>query len=182
MQNSSTANIKLGLNIFGLPMPPSSSTVSSVFDERMMREALQLAESAATKGEVPVGAVVVVAGEIIARAHNEVEAAFDATAHAEVLALRRAGEVRHGWRLNEATLYVTLEPCTMCAGAILNARVGRVVFAAHDKRAGAAGSIYNLLELGGKVHPGTNQLPEIVTGICAQESEELLARFFSKRR
>lgn len=147
-----------------------------------MREALRQAELAAAAGEVPVGAVVVVAGEIIARAHNEVEKAFDATAHAEVLALRRAGEIRQGWRLSEATLYVTLEPCTMCAGAIINARVGRVVFAASDKRAGAAGSIYNLLELGGREMTGVNQVRELVTGVCAQESEELLARFFAEKR
>src|SRR5579875_344975 len=130
-----------------------------------MAAALDEARAAGARGEVPVGAVVVANGRAVASAGNEREAAADPTAHAEVLALRRAAAELGSWRLEGATVYVTLEPCPMCAGALLAARVRRVVFAAPDPKAGACGSLYNLC-----VDPRLNHEVEVVPGVAGDEA------------
>ena len=145
--------------------------------ETLMKEALLEAKKACDLGEVPVGAVVVHGGEIISRAHNEVETRKDASAHAEVLALRRASEVLDNWRLNEASLFVTLEPCTMCIGAMILSRLKEIYFAAHDPRQGAVGSLYDLSNSADLPH----QI-KVYSGILAAESEQLLKDFFAERR
>jgi tRNA(adenine34) deaminase len=142
-----------------------------------MGEALEEARDAATRGEVPVGAVVVVDGAVVARRGNERERTGDPTAHAEVLALRDAAAAVGSWRLDAATLVVTLEPCAMCAGAIVNARVPRLVFGAADPKAGATGSLYNLL-----VDPRLNHEAEVVGGVRADECGAVLRSFFADRR
>lgn len=142
-----------------------------------MRAALDEARAAAAAGEVPVGAVIVVDNTIVARAHNEVEKESDATLHAEMLALRRASKALGRWRLDDATLYVTLEPCPMCLGALLHARVGKLCFGAWDPRQGAAGSLFNLAQ-----HPGLPHSLEVIPEILARESEELLKSFFEACR
>ena len=135
------------------------------------------ARSAITHGDVPVGAVVLVDGEIVSRRHNERELTGDPTAHAEVLAIRDAAQALGTWRLSEATLVVTLEPCPMCAGAAVNARLGRIVFGAADPKAGACGSLYNLC-----ADPRLNHEPEVVAGLRAEEAGKLLTAFFQERR
>ncbi len=145
--------------------------------EHWIREAISEAKLAAEKGEVPVGAVVVSGGRIIGRGHNRVESLKDPTAHAEILAIGAAGGQGQDWRLEGATLYVTLEPCTMCSGAILLARVAKVVFGAADPRAGAVASTARLLE-GNPYNHGV----EIVGGILAEECGALLKDFFRKKR
>ena len=145
-------------------------------DEEYMRLALQEAEVAAALDEVPVGAVVVRRGEIIAKAHNTRETGKCALDHAELLAIRDACRAAGGWRLNDTTLYVTLEPCPMCAGAILNARIDRVVIGARDPRAGAFGSLFNLNDL------PLNHKAEIAHGVLADESATLLSSFFKRKR
>lgn len=147
------------------------------FDRRSMARALELARQAAEHGEVPVGAVLVKDGEIIAEAANRPIASNDPTAHAEILVLRRAGERLGNYRLPGTTLYVTLEPCPMCAGAMVHARVGRLVYAAADPRTGAAGSVFNLAD-----HEALNHRMEIVPGVCAEEAGQLLKAFFAARR
>lgn len=142
-----------------------------------MESALRLARAAAVREEVPVGAVVVREGRIIAHAHNETIHRKDPTAHAEFLALRRALEVVGEDRLVDATLYVTLEPCAQCAGAIVLAKVGTVVFGAWDQRAGMAGSVHDLLR-----HPRLNHRPEVVGGVLAEQCGTLLKDFFRARR
>jgi len=142
-----------------------------------MREALRLAEKAAAAGEVPVGAVVVNAGKIIGRAYNQVELLKDATAHAEMLALTQAEAAVSDWRLTDCDLYVTKEPCVMCAGAIVHTRVRRVVFGCADARAGAAGSLMNLLQ-----QPALNHRCEITGGVLAAECAAILQEFFQKQR
>ncbi len=142
-----------------------------------MRAALGEAEAAAAAGEVPVGAVVVVNDEIVTRAHNRPVADHDASAHAEILAIRQAGAGTGNYRLNDATLYVTLEPCVMCAGAIAQARIGRVVFGAYDKKAGALGSVEDLSD-----SRALNHRFEVNGGLLADESQELLRSFFALRR
>jgi tRNA(adenine34) deaminase len=139
--------------------------------------ALALAERGARAGEVPVGAVVVSGGRVVAEAHNETIARRDPTAHAELLALRRALAALATDRLTDATLYVTLEPCAQCAGAIVLAKVGRVVFGAWDDKAGMAGSIGDLLR-----HPRLNHRPEVVGGVRAAACGAPLSRFFAARR
>lgn len=146
-------------------------------DRDAMLAALAEAEAALEHGDVPVGAVVVHQGKIIAARHNEREAANDPTAHAEVLVLRDAARALGSWRLTGATLVVTLEPCTMCAGAALNARVDRIVFGAADLKAGATGSLYNV-----PADPRLNHNPEVVSGVLADQSAALLERFFASRR
>ena len=141
-----------------------------------MREAIREAEIAASIGEVPIGAVVVRNGEIIARAHNERETGKDATRHAEIIAIERACAALGGWRLIGCDLYVTLEPCPMCAGATVNARIVRVIYGASDLRAGAFGSIINLNE-----YP-LNHKPEIVRGVLADECLAPIQAFFKERR
>ncbi len=142
-----------------------------------MRHALAEAQRAAAHGDVPVGAIVVHNGEVIASACNEREHLVDPTAHAEVLALRAAARHRGTWRLDECTLYVTLEPCMMCAGAIINARVGTVVFGAADVKAGAVGSLYNVA-----ADPRLNHEPIVRHGVLAEECVILLRNFFEQRR
>lgn len=139
--------------------------------------ALRLARAAAIHDEVPVGAVLMHEGEVLAEAHNETVRKGDPTAHAELLVIHRALGAGHAARLLEATLYVTLEPCAQCAGAIVLARVRRVVFGAFDGRAGMAGSVHDLLR-----HPKLNHRPEVVTGIMAEECGELLKGFFRAKR
>ena len=145
--------------------------------EFFMREALLEAREALSKGEIPVGAVVVLHGEIIGRGHNLRETTNDSTAHAEIIALREAGEKLGTWRLSEAVLYVTLEPCPMCAGALLQARLDRVVYGADDPKAGAAGSLLNILQF-----PGLNHFVKITGGVLADEAVALLQEFFRERR
>ena len=146
-------------------------------DREYMQEALRLAREAGARGEVPVGAVVVLDGEVIASAANEKELRGDATAHAEMLALQRAAAKLRHWRLSEATLYVTLEPCPMCAGAMIQARLGRLVFGAADPKAGAAGSVMDILD-----HPGLNHRLKVKSGVLAEECGQLLTEFFSAKR
>ncbi len=142
-----------------------------------MREALAEAAAALAHGDVPVGAVVLVDGTVVARRHNEREASGDPTAHAEVLALRDAAGAIGSWRLSDATLVVTLEPCPMCAGAGIAARLSRLVFGAFDPKAGACGSLYNLC-----ADPRLNHEFPVVSGVLAEESSDLLRAFFKERR
>ena len=146
-------------------------------DEQFMRLALREAESAAEHGDVPIGAVVVREGDVIGAAGNARERRSDPTAHAEILALRAASRRLGGWRVPDSVLYVTLEPCAMCAGAIVLARVPRVVFAAPDPKAGAAGSILDVLG-----EPRLNHRPRVDSGLLADESTALLRAFFGERR
>jgi tRNA(adenine34) deaminase len=145
--------------------------------ENFMREALKEAEKAFKKGEVPVGAVIVYNGEIIARAHNEVETQQDASAHAEMLCLKAAARYLGSWRLTGATLYCTLEPCSMCAGAMLLSRIETLVWGAKDLRHGADGSFIDLLS---RKHP-THQL-KVVPHVLQEESSALMKSFFQERR
>ena len=142
-----------------------------------MEQALDAARIAGSAGDVPVGAVALHEGAVIAVAGNRRHAAGDPTAHAEVLVLRAAAEALGSWRLDDVTVVVTLEPCAMCAGALVNARVGRVVIGAMDDKAGAVGSRYNLLD-----DPRLNHTAEVVVGVRAEESADLLRSFFSARR
>lgn len=146
-------------------------------DEYYMRLALREAERALEQGEVPVGAVVVHEGEVLASACNERELRADPTAHAEIMALREAAGKLGGWRIPESVIYVTLEPCVMCAGAIVLARVPRVVFAADDPKAGAAGSVLDVL-----AEERLNWNPEVAGGLLAEDSAALLQSFFQSRR
>lgn len=145
--------------------------------EFYMNEALKEARIALDKGEVPVGAIVVLNGKIIGRGHNLREDSNDPTAHAEIIALREAARQLQGWRLQGATLYVTLEPCPMCAGALLQSKVERVVYGADDYKAGSAGSLLNILQF-----PGFNHQVKIIGGVLADESKEILQVFFRKKR
>jgi len=142
-----------------------------------MRSALAEAEKGFKKDEVPVGAVVVVNGRIIARAHNLRESLADPTAHAEILALKKAGKKLGGWRLDRATLYSTLEPCPMCAGAVVHSRVKELVFGADDPKAGACGSIMNVVS-----SEHLNHRVKVVSGILKKECSEILRKFFKKLR
>jgi tRNA(adenine34) deaminase len=142
-----------------------------------MREAIELAERAREHGDVPIGAVVVRGEEVIGAAGNERELRADPTAHAELLALRQAAERLGGWRIEGATIYITLEPCAMCAGAIVLARVGRVVYGAADPKAGAAGSVLDVLS-----EPALNHNPQVDGGVLADRCGALLSSFFSSRR
>ena len=146
-------------------------------DADFMREALAEARLAAGAGEMPVGCVIVRDGEIVARAHNECEAVRDATAHAELLAIRRASAHSGDWRLNRCTLYVTLEPCPMCAGAIVQGRVGRLVYGAADPGQGCAGSLYRIPE-----DPAFPHFCRSVGGVLAEECAGLLNVFFGRAR
>lgn len=146
-------------------------------DDYFMGEALRQAARACEAGEVPIGAVIVREGRVIARAFNQVELLKDATAHAEMLALTQAEEVMGDWRLTDCTLYVTKEPCPMCAGAIVHTRLARVVFGASDLKAGAAGSAMNLLQF-----PTLNHRCEITRGVCEAECRALLQNFFAAQR
>lgn len=145
-----------------------------------MGEALRESALAMERREVPVGAVVVVGDQIVARAHNEVEASLRPTGHAEILAIERAATALGRWRLTDASIYVTLEPCTMCIGAILNARISRLVFGAYDDKAGAVGSMYDLSANYSEV--ATGRRLEVVSGVRGDDCQEMLVRFFAKIR
>jgi tRNA(adenine34) deaminase len=149
-----------------------------VTDEQFMQEALAEARAALDHGDVPIGAVAVRDGQIIARAHNERELRADPTAHAEILLLQRAAEALGQWRLNDVTVYITVEPCPMCAGALVAGRVERLVYGSADELAGAAYSIYNIVQ-----DPRLNHECQVSAGVMAEESAELVRKFFrSKRR
>ena len=146
-------------------------------DETMMELALERAREAERHGDVPIGAAVVRDGKPLAAAGNERELRADPTAHAEILAIRAAAEALGGWRLPGTTLYVTLEPCAMCAGAIVLARIPTVVYGASDPKAGAAGSVLDVL-----AEPALNHRPQVIPGIRAAEAATLLRNFFAARR
>jgi tRNA(adenine34) deaminase len=146
-------------------------------DDGFMAIALDEARAALDHGDVPVGAIVVRAGEVIARRHNERERLGDPTAHAEILALRDAAAAVGSWRLDGCTLYVTLEPCVMCAGALINARVDRLVYGAADLKGGATASLYNVC-----ADPRLNHNPAVTHNVGAAESAELLQSFFAAQR
>ncbi|HTG77288.1 MAG TPA: tRNA adenosine(34) deaminase TadA [Steroidobacteraceae bacterium] len=146
-------------------------------DESYMRRALELARQAQRAGEVPVGAVLVHDDAIIAEGWNQPIRAHDPSAHAEMITLREAGQALASYRLLDTTLYVTLEPCPMCAGAMVHARVRRLVFGAPDPRAGAAGSVFNLVQ-----HPALNHRIEFSSGVLGEECGSLLREFFLARR
>jgi tRNA(adenine34) deaminase len=156
---------------------PTPSAMISAVELDAMDVALGLAREAADVGEVPVGAVVVRDGVVIAKRRNEREHTNDPTAHAEVLALRDAAQVVGSWNLSGCTLVVTLEPCPMCAGAILNSRVSRLVFGAPDPKAGSTGTLYNLMS-----DPRLNHEVDVEHGCRADESRELLTSFFAHKR
>ena len=145
-------------------------------DEEYMKEALALAKEAERIDEVPVGAIVVHNGEIIAKAYNTRESSKCATHHAEILAIEQACRSLGGWRLPETTLYVTMEPCAMCAGAIINARIPNVVFGAHDLRFGAFGSLLDLTEL------PLNHRPNVKGGVLGEEARDVLSTYFKRKR
>jgi len=146
-------------------------------DREAMELALVEARNAGITGDVPVGAIVVAGGRVVGKAGNEREVAGDPTAHAEILALRRASEAMGTWRLSDATVYVTLEPCPMCAGALVAARVARLVFGAADPKAGACGSLYNLC-----ADPRLNHELAVVPGVRQEECAEMLRGWFAARR
>jgi tRNA(adenine34) deaminase len=146
-------------------------------DEYFMRLAMREAERALEHDDVPIGAVLVRDGEVIAAAHNERELRQDPTAHAEVVVLREAARAAGSWRVLDVVLYVTLEPCAMCAGAIVLARVPRVVFGAFDPKAGACGSVLDVLG-----EPRLNHRPEVAAGLLARECGEMISGFFASRR
>ena len=146
-------------------------------DEQFMRQALREAESALDREDVPVGAVVVHDGHIIGRGYNQREALRDPTAHAEMIALTAAASALGSWRLEGCTLYVTLEPCVMCAGALVLARIERLVFGAFDPKAGACGSVYNIVE-----DARLNHRVQVAHGVLSDSCAELLQRFFARQR
>ena len=152
-------------------------TAADVRDEAYMRRALDLARHAGQAGEVPVGALVVLHDEVIGEGWNQPIVSHDPTAHAEIVALRAAAAHIKNYRLADTTLYVTLEPCAMCAGAIVQARIARVVYGAADPKAGAAGSVFNLLE-----SASLNHRAQITGGVLAVECGEMLRKFFEVRR
>ena len=156
---------------------PHASAAQKEEDLTFMRRALEEAEKAAREGEVPVGAVVVCGGEVLAAAHNDRETTKDPTAHADLLALRRAARELESWRLTGCTLYATLEPCPMCAGALHAARISRLVYAAPDPKAGAAGTLYDL-----PADKRLNHTYPRTSGVLRDEASTLLRAFFEQRR
>ena len=158
----------------------AGDSMSGIFfprDDYFMHLAIREAERALEHDDVPIGAVVVRDGEVLAEAHNERELRGDPTAHAEILALREAARLDGSWRVLDAVLYVTLEPCAMCAGALVLARMPRVVYGATDPKAGACGSVLDVLG-----EPRLNHRPEVAGGLLAEECGELLSAFFRARR
>lgn len=155
----------------------ANTEISNATDERWMRRALELAVAAASEGEVPVGAIVVADGEIIGAGFNRPISTHDPSAHAEILALREAALARANYRVSNACLYVTLEPCVMCAGAMLHARIERLVFGAYDPNSGAAGSVVDVTDV-----PRFNHRLEVVGGVLDGECGEQLRQFFRARR
>lgn len=156
---------------------PSSGTIWAMDDEFYMREALSLAQAAACLGEVPVGAVVVLNGEIVGRGFNSPIGDNDPTCHAEIAALRDAGRRLENYRLPGCELYVTLEPCAMCAGAMMHARISRVVFGAADPKTGVAGSVVDIFAV-----DRLNHHTAVQGGVLAEECGQMLSRFFAERR
>lgn len=146
-------------------------------DEEYMREALVEARKAYDMGEIPIGAVLVHEGKIISRHHNRREIEHDATAHAEVLVIREANALLERWRLTGCTLYVTIEPCPMCAGAIINSRIDRVVYGSSDYKGGAVESLFNVLS-----HPNLNHEPQVLAGVLQDECSQMMKDFFKERR
>lgn len=146
-------------------------------DQYWMQHALALAQKAESENEIPVGAVIVYQNQIIGEGWNQSIQHHDPSAHAEIMAIRQAAQHLQNYRLIDTTLYVTLEPCVMCAGAIIHSRIQRVVFGARDYKTGAAGSFINILSLS-----GMNHLPILTEGVCAQEASDLLSQFFKRRR
>ena len=142
-----------------------------------MREALKEAKKALYKNEVPIGAIIVKNGQIISRAHNLKETLNDPTAHAEILAIKKASKILGNWRLADCHIYTTLEPCPMCAGAIIQARIGKLIYGAMDFKTGACGSLFNLVE-----NPNLNHKIEVISSIMEEESKELLKEFFQDKR
>ena len=157
--------------------PTPSAVTALLTDDQAMRLALEQAGAAVAHDDVPIGAVVVCKGELIAARHNERELTGDPTAHAEVLAIRDAAQVVGHWRLLDCTLFVTLEPCAMCAGAMVNARIGRLVYGAADPKAGAVASLYELCS-----DPRLNHRFPVVAGLHATEAGQMLRDFFADRR
>lgn len=154
-----------------------ANSVTDASDELWMEEALRLAQRALEAGEVPVGAVVVSGGKIVGRGWNRSISDSDPTAHAEIIALRDAGSTVKNYRLSECQIFVTIEPCAMCAGAMVHARVARLVYGADDAKAGAVGSVMQVLN-----HPQLNHKIEVQSGVLAGRSAELLQAFFRSRR
>ncbi len=151
--------------------------IDLVSDEFFMHQALRQAARAAEADEVPIGAVIVKDGRVIARAHNQVETLHDATAHAEILAITQASQILGDWRLEGCTLYVTKEPCPMCAGAMVLARVAKVIYGAHDPKSGGAGGLFNITQ-----HAALNHRVETVGGVMAEECAAFLKSFFATKR
>lgn len=145
--------------------------------EKYMDIAIKLAQKAYKKDEVPVGAIIVKDNKVIAKGYNKRQRTQDATLHAEIIAIKKACKKLHSFRLSDCTLYVTLEPCAMCAGAIINARLGKVVFGAYDKKYGCCGSLYNLPE-----DSRFNHRPEVIGGIKEQDCKTLMTTFFENKR
>lgn len=146
-------------------------------DQEYMQLAMAEAEKAAAEGEIPIGAVLVYNGEVIAAAHNQRELSHDATAHAEILVIRQACQKLQRWRLTGCSLYVTVEPCSMCSGAIINSRIDRVVYGCPDIKAGGAESIFNILTNG-----NLNHQVEVISGVCEQSCADIMKSFFQRRR
>lgn len=148
-----------------------------VDDQKYMAMALSEARKAAELGEIPIGAVLVLDGEVIAKAHNMRETWQDATAHAETIVIREACKKLNRWRLTGATLYVTIEPCPMCAGAIVMSRISRLVYGSPDSKAGAAESLFNVVN-----NPALNHMVDVTAGVCSEECTQVMKDFFKKRR
>ena len=148
-----------------------------ITDEEWMQQALQLAKKSEGQGEVPVGAIIVYQNEIIGKGWNQPILLHDPTAHAEIIALREAGRKMHNYRLLESAMYVTLEPCAMCAGAIVQARISRLVYAVEDKKTGACGSVFNIVQT-----EELNHSVEITKGILERECQTLIKNFFKEKR
>ena len=165
------------LNHLSVDTNDTEHVIDLTSDDYYMGQALRQALKAYEAQEVPIGAVIVKEGRIIARAANQVETLKDATAHAEMLAITQAESLIGDWRLNDCDLYVTKEPCPMCAGALVHARLRRVVFGCHDSRGGAAGGLINILQM-----PGLNHHCQITGGVLAEQTGQLLKAFFSERR
>ena len=146
-------------------------------DIKFMKQALKEAQKAFEKDEVPVGAVIVKDGKIIARGHNNRESKLDPTGHAEIIAIRKAAKKLKNWRLEDTTMYVTIEPCSMCAGALVWARVGRIVYGASEPKGGALGSSFNLYE-----QKNLNHYPSVSAGVLEQECSALISSFFKNKR
>lgn len=159
------------------PDAVGGDSTRGTIDEQFMRNAIAIAHDGTRQNEVPIGAVIVRGGSIIAGANNRTVRDQDATAHAELIAIREASAELDTWRLDDCTLYVTVEPCAMCAGAIVLARMSRVVFGAWDPKAGMAGSVSDLLR-----HPRLNHMPEVQGGVLGEECGQMVTAFFESKR